>query len=544
MSRGGKILIWILVIGGVVVLLPVVTHYRAKAAVARYRKQLQKQGEKLTIAQLTPRVSAEGENGGPALVRAAAMYGRWTTNSPPMMRIVAPGRVLVAWAEAVLPSEKSTNIWPGLEAEIRACHDALAGVRAALQYPVIQFDPDYSPGWATLLYHLAPMKGAEQLLSASAILELHNGQAADAWEDLRLCVAEVRLYHTEPVVISHLVQIAFGQIALATTWEALQYPGWSDGQLTELQKSWEAVDYWEGTESALSMSQVMMSQGFEEFRDSYTNYYTGARTVYSGAWGSSTPINNLGQVLANPKEGFSEFMDRYPGYWGWKYWVSYDEELYALQNLQASLDAVRQTRREGGFVPALEKLNKAREAIRRLHAARESHFVIARADAQMQTSFLTKIADAEMARRMLVTAIALKRFQLQHGQYPGQLSELTPQYLREAPIDFMDGKTLRYRTNNEGGFLLYSVGEDGEDNGGDLTPSGPAVSENRAPWWKWRDAGWPMPATAEEIKAYEDKIIAKVKQNHETELSRPAASSNAPPVASEPNNSNTTTKTN
>src|SRR6266478_1434171 len=184
MRRRWKILIWVLVIGGVVVLLPVMTHYRAKAAVERYRKQLQSQGEKLTIAELAPRISEEGQNGGPALVRAAGMlYSTPTTNAPPMMRIVALGHAVVAWAEAVAPSDKSTNVWPGLEAEIRARHDALAGIRAALQYPVLQFDLDYSQGWLTLLPHVAPMRNAGRWLSAATIMELHDGEASNAWEN-------------------------------------------------------------------------------------------------------------------------------------------------------------------------------------------------------------------------------------------------------------------------------------------------------------------------------------------------------------------------
>jgi hypothetical protein len=112
-------------------------------------------------------------------------------------------------------------------------------------------------------------------------------------------------------------------------------------------------------------------------------------------------------------------------------------------------------------------------------------------------------------------------------------------------MDFMDGKPLHYRLKSEGGFLLYSVGEDGQDNGGDSTPPEPVLPNNRSPlWWKGRDAVWPMPATAEEIKEYEDKIIAKAKQNQEMELSRRVATSNAPPVVPEPNGSSTTTKTN
>jgi hypothetical protein len=87
------------------------------------------------------------------------------------------------------------------------------------------------------------------------------------------------------------------------------------------------------------------------------------------------------------------------------------------------------------------------------------------------------------------------------------LKELVPQYLPEAPMDLMDGKPLRYHPNADGTFLLYSVGEDGEDNGGD--PSTIMSSEVHYPnWLKGRDAVWPMPAAPEEVKAYKEKLIA------------------------------------
>lgn len=68
----------------------------------------------------------------------------------------------------------------------------------------------------------------------------------------------------------------------------------------------------------------------------------------------------------------------------------------------------------------------------------------------------------------------------------------------------MDGKPLRYQPRPDGTFLLYSVGEDGEDNGGDPTSTQVANDRNKF-WWKGRDAVWPMPATAAETKAYEEK---------------------------------------
>jgi hypothetical protein len=76
-------------------------------------------------------------------------------------------------------------------------------------------------------------------------------------------------------------------------------------------------------------------------------------------------------------------------------------------------------------------------------------------------------------------------------------------------MDVMDGKPLRYRLNPDGTLLLYSVGEDGVDDGGDPTP-GKSWTDSKC-WWLARDAVWPMPATPEEVKEYQDKIIAERK---------------------------------
>jgi hypothetical protein len=101
---------------------------------------------------------------------------------------------------------------------------------------------------------------------------------------------------------------------------------------------------------------------------------------------------------------------------------------------------------------------------------------------------------------------------------------------------------LRYRTNNEGSFVLYSVGEDGKDDGGDPTPPEPILPNNRnTSWWKGRDAVWPMPASAEEVKAYEDTLTAKVKLIQQTQHWHEADVTNAPAVVRETNASNAKT---
>src|SRR6185295_8891298 len=73
-----------------------------------------------------------------------------------------------------------------------------------------------------------------------------------------------------------------------------------------------------------------------------------------------------------------------------------------------------------------------------------------------------RAARAEATRRNVVTAIALERYHRQHGAYPASLNELVPQFLKTAPVDFMDGAPLRDRLTN-GTFAVYSVGLDGGD---------------------------------------------------------------------------------
>jgi hypothetical protein len=67
-----------------------------------------------------------------------------------------------------------------------------------------------------------------------------------------------------------------------------------------------------------------------------------------------------------------------------------------------------------------------------------------------------------------VTVLALLRYGQDKGSYPQDLQELIAAgYLKEMPIDPFSGKPLIYRKEADG-FILYSVGEDFEDNGGQL----------------------------------------------------------------------------
>jgi hypothetical protein len=72
-------------------------------------------------------------------------------------------------------------------------------------------------------------------------------------------------------------------------------------------------------------------------------------------------------------------------------------------------------------------------------------------------------------RRMAAIALAIRLYEVDHGERPQQLAELVPDYLAAIPPDPFspEGATLRYRPEAERP-VLYSVFYDGQDNGGEI----------------------------------------------------------------------------
>lgn len=59
----------------------------------------------------------------------------------------------------------------------------------------------------------------------------------------------------------------------------------------------------------------------------------------------------------------------------------------------------------------------------------------------------------------------LAAYRAEHGAYPSELSALVPEYTAEIPRDRFTDQPLIYK-HQEGGYLLYSVGVNGKDDGG------------------------------------------------------------------------------
>jgi hypothetical protein len=183
----------------------------------------------------------------------------------------------------------------------------------------------------------------------------------------------------------------------------------------------------------------------------------------------------------------------------WRFaWLDQDERRY-LELMQHLLVFARAAATNKSFTALEPTLNRLREdsAPKNLYdklryPAPDSPFTL--------SGVINKAMRAETERSLVICAIALKRYSLRHGTLPASLDALVPEFLSSVPIDYMDGKPIKYGLDAGGAFVLYSVGADGKDDGGDtaLLPD----KTNLRNLWDRRDYVWPSPALPDEIAAY------------------------------------------
>jgi hypothetical protein len=479
-------------------------HYRS---VARYQQQLLRAGEKLKLEELLPPPTPPDQNGAPLFRETIANWGPGYTNlldknAPVGMRMIAPGKAIVGWAQPDVRSD-GTNTWNEVEAALAPYRANLELVREAAEYPIFDFHLDYRQGFSLLLPHLAPLKRSEQRLAAAAICDLHHGDTAAATTNIQAMLGLENAMAGERLAISQLVRIAMTHISMTATWELLQSPGVTDDQLAAIQRGWTESRFTQSTEDSLALERALGQMMLERMRSSSTQF----RQVVS--LGSGGPPNTsfsfgqsgdamLGQITIGAREA------------QWRLFLSYPDQLRALQGYQVLLESFRMVRAGQPFNAARSR-QQAGLAELGFQTTNED-FGFRLGDSDLRSLFseavvslhrmLDRVFTVEAARELTLTAVALKRYQLRHGQYPAQLPALVPEFLPALPRDPEDDQPLRYRLKPDGAFLLYSVGEDGVDNGGDATPA--AKSESFS-WQKGRDLVWPWPASSEEVIAYQQK---------------------------------------
>lgn len=474
---------------------------RGQISLARYKRELIAKGEKLTFAELIPPLP-EGENGAPEVQAAIKRLHKGAVlpdNPPPVMKVTPAGHAVVGFREDVWVYDKVTNNWDQLAAELKTNDIILAKIRAGLASHILINQIDYFGGPKMLLPHLPAAKSLSFWFGASAQYGLREGKRQEASDNLVAQVQLPRLLAEDRIVISELVRIAVAAIARTTTWEAMQADGWTDGQLVQLQAAWQSNEFVTGMARTLIGERAFGEAAFGPLRGSNE---AAVETLF---WQEEIPFFVYGESSERPwwrKIVSKEMYCRI-----WRFAWSHQDEQHYLKGMQRLIEISRATAR-------VEPHTNTSLALERFDSDFWPETLYGKLRFQMSSHALASIAKAlqramraETERSVCVCAIALKRYSLRYGKFPDTLDALVPEFLSSVPIDYMDGKPLRYRLNADGSFTLYSVGEDGKDDGGDTALLPDRTSTRNL--WDRKDFVWPSPATPEEVEAYRKEAASE-----------------------------------
>ncbi len=494
-------------------------HERRKAQLDAYKQHLIAMGERLTLAGHVPPAPLSASNGAiefrkitESLLHADNV--ETLLHRPYPMVGIAPGRAMVCWQQVQLlrdlglqpfgsSNHFTANLWPDFSADLADNREKLRDLAVTLDLPAFgcPFDSAKFLSSSETEWFRASTKGQDWLMSAT-LHDLRFEAPDDAWRWWR-AGSRLALRSQNRALIGLMFHNVILSRCSNTTWEALQFSGWSDAQLAEIQQLWLEHDTLQAVLDGFSMERAYTVESFALQRTNWPTLWSLAQMHRGGltAMVAGPPATWMTALRDSPMDTLRNTVPLIP----WPFWTSYSEELQALK-LQTGMMHAWQTAKTTG---SLQRGLSEAGSLGSLRPS-ENYWQLFSKDAfaVWEASTMLRHATIVVQARLTLTAIALHRHRLKHGSFPSALAELVPGFLQTVPVDFMDGQPLRYRREADGKFRLWSVGEDFKDDGGDAKPPAPKANES-SNWLKGRDWVWPQPATEEEVAAYHAALAAK-----------------------------------
>jgi len=291
------------------------------------------------------------------------------------------------------------------------------------RYPI-----DLSKGFEALMPYLADFRTGARLLKLEAALHAENDKPQLATDSITTMLGLARSLSKEPVLISQLVRFACQGLAVSALEHVINKTEFTDEQLVELSET--------------------LADG--EDLSAMPRTFAGERCA--GVSIFKIPAAKILQVVDGGSSQLSVLAIA----------------LYKFAGL-ADMDAIMYLDLMNDYMKAIQlpshERQDAADAIDAKFETIPRIYIILRmimpALSRVTTIDIRTIAQLRTAQ----VGLAIERYRLATGSLPKTLAELVPTYLDAIPKDPFDGKDLRYK-KLEAGFVVYSIGEDGNDDSG------------------------------------------------------------------------------
>jgi hypothetical protein len=340
-----------------------------------------------------------------------------------------------------------TNAWSAATNELvdeylQTNNAALPKVREAIQFSRFRYPVDYSYGTETDMSHLSKLKEVARLAALGASLDGGAGRA-DQWpEKVKLLLKLAGTLDDEPDLISHLSRNSITSLAVKVIERNLNLVNPSDEACRRLQADLSRV----GATNWLPLALVgERALHIATFRLSFKDIQS-----YGQNGGEGSPPREPQRNPGKPMTllWLTGFFER-------------DLDFYlGAMDMSISLAAL----------PAPGSLAMSNYVVSAGDVARKRLYVFSDILLPTLSRLASREAVTQASIRLAATALAVERFRIAQGRLPGGLKELTPQFLDVVPTDPFDGTPLRYHPLAHG-YIVYSVGADGRDDGGREPPA-------------------------------------------------------------------------
>lgn len=433
------------------------------------RENLAADGILLPLASLVPPPSEAALANGQSFLASIEGLSVLDQTSPTVkystaMRHTAPGFAASAATDPIPvfdpSSATSPKSWEDFRLQLQSGARLITDTRVILQQPAAlkSYYSSFRPGTAS-----AQIQVFIAWLRADALLRLHNGNIPAALDDFNAIQQAAAVIGGSRTLTRNVLEIATWTYGLkGLVWEALQSPSLTVEDLRRLNKIVSDRDFVRDAILAMQVEAAMTPEAYQQIMESPSDEL--------GAFFGGQPRWLLG---SKPALAFRKAL-----------WQTSQADADQAKALSDWGEAIRQarplltTKNWPQTLAAEDALSKARATWR---------YPVAKSFTNLDLrAFLCTSVRAEMSRQLMVTAIALEHFRLKNAHYPDSLDQLVPTYLPALPIDWFDGLPLKYRPLPDRSYLLYSVDQNGLDDGGNDGQPDQTTSAGAA-----RDLVWP-----------------------------------------------------
>jgi hypothetical protein len=291
-----------------------------------------------------------------------------------------------------------------------------------------RFPIHYTKDSISTLINSQDARAGAILLHHEAVLLAQEGKADKALEATRGIVVSGRAIGDEPFIISQLIRMACQIIALQTLERVLAQ---GEPSADELKKMQELLEL-EVADPLLLIAIRGERAGQHQLMKALKSGDAKLSTI-AGSGGGSAFADVAGSTLARGSHA------------------------RLLRLLTEYVEVAK--------LPPEQQIEPIKQLDLRVKRARVEYDVVV----ALLMPAMMKVSDANRRNqamlRCAIVAVAAERYRSQHQRWPETLDDLTRDHLKAVPTDPYDGKPLRYKRLPDG-IIVYSVGPDGEDNGG------------------------------------------------------------------------------